>query len=107
MKHHTGETLFKGFVSYIKLSQSNCIAHYRRHQTRDGLQKCPLCGNECVKGFCVEQQGRYHTGEDPDICSICFMKCYIAIYLGNYVQIQLMIIYNILIRVESPNHNRP
>ena len=101
MKHHTGEILFKGFLWYIKLSQFNYNEHYRRLQIRDGLPKCPLCGNECVKGFCVEQHGRYHMSEDPDISFIYVLKIFISIYLGIHVEIQLWVIYNI------SNHDRP
>ena len=106
-KHLTEEILFKGSVCYIKSSQFNCNEHYRSPQTRDGLPRCPLCGNECVKGFYDEHHRRYHTLEDLDICFICVLKFFIANYLGNHVEIQVAIIYNILIRVEISNHDRP
>ena len=108
-KHHTGEILFKCIVCHIKSSQFNCNEYYRSHQTRDGLPKCPLCGNECVKGFCVDHHRRYLTLEDFYICFICVLKFFIYFFLGIHVEIQLAIIYNILIRVEisTSNHDRP
>ena len=106
-KHHTEEILFKGSVCYIKSSQFNCNEHYRSPQTRDGLLKCHICGNECVKGFYIEYRRKYHASEDLNIYFICVLKFFIAIYLGMHVEIQLAIIYNILIRVEISNHDGP